>query len=269
MLRSMRRRAAWPLVFALALLSQFAAPGYVAARRVRPLFEPTDLEIEQPGVLEADVQLGLIRGEGPLRMVVPDFEVDLGILPNLELDVDGAYALEGPSRGPFTFDHAAPDSLWVAGKLAVYDKQNESAHSAFALGLQLGPKLPVAAAAHGIGGEGLLLICTGYDILHAVWNAGGFIDASPDSRPTRPLGVELGVDLALDLDRDQRFSLNAGVSVVRFLSQDSDQLLTTAGATWSVSQTLDLSLTGLLGWLAGGDRYGILLGVSPKLALFN
>src|SRR5690349_8821618 len=76
-----------------------------ARRGVRPLFEPTDLELEEAGVAELDVQVGTIRSQGPARLVVPDFELDLGLLPNLELDVDGAYAIEGsgPAAGPFAF----------------------------------------------------------------------------------------------------------------------------------------------------------------------
>ena len=266
----MRVRATCSLLFAFGIAGQLAAPGRACARHIRPLFEPTDLEIEQPGVIEADLQFGLMRGEGALRVVVPDFELDVGLLPNLEFDLDGAYAIEARSRGPFSFDHAAPDSLWPAAKLAFYDAHNDADQSAFAFGIQLGPKLPVAAAAHGVGAEGIALLGTSYAIVHAVWNAGGFVDPAPDpSSAQRPCGFEFGVDLDVDLDDDQRFSLNGSVSAVHFLSQDPDQLLTAAGVTWSISDTLDVSLTGLLGVLAGGDRYGILLGVSPKFALFD
>jgi hypothetical protein len=266
----MRVGAACSLSFVFGIAGQLAAPGHACARHVRPLFEPTDLEIEQPGVIEGDLQFGLVRGDGALRVVVPDFELDVGILPNLEFDLDGAYAIESRSRGPFSFDHAAPDSLWPAAKLGFYDAQNEVEQSAFAFGVQLGPKLPVAAAAHGVGAEGLALLGTSYAGVHAVWNAGGFADPAPDaSSSQRPHGLEFGVDLNVDLDADQRFSLNGSVSLVHFLSSDPDQLLMAAGVTWSISEMLDVSLTGLLGVLAGGDRYGILLGVSPKFALFD
>ncbi|HEX7480001.1 MAG TPA: hypothetical protein VF331_19545 [Polyangiales bacterium] len=251
------------------LLLMAARPSPAAARRVRPLFEPTDLELEDPGVLEADLQFGAIRGSGPARVVVPDFEVDLGLTRNLELDIDGAYAVEGPSRGPFAFDHAAPDSLWVAAKLGLYDTRDPAAQTAFAFGVQAGPKLPVAPRSHGVGAESLLLFGTAAHRTHLVWNAGGFIDAAPDSAANRPAGVELGVDLDLDLDASDRFSLAASVSGVHFVSPDSDQLLTTAGIVWSPSAWVDLSLLSLVGWLAGNDRYGILLGVSPKFRLFH
>src|SRR5438552_2278800 len=101
------------LVVAVGFLVSSAVSGAAQARRgVRPLFEPTDLELEDPGVSEVDLQVGVIRGQGPWRLVVPDFEIDLGILRNLELDVDGAYALEAPGPGSFKFENAAPDNLW-------------------------------------------------------------------------------------------------------------------------------------------------------------
>ncbi|HEX4355266.1 MAG TPA: hypothetical protein VHZ95_20185, partial [Polyangiales bacterium] len=238
----------------------FSTASRVHARHIRPLFEPTDLEIDQPGVIDLDLQIGMARSEDDAwRIVVPDFEVDLGLLPNVELDVDGAYAIEGSRHGLFSFDHPAPDTLWVSGKIGFYDVKNDPDQRAFAFGMQLGPKLPVAPIAHGVGIEGVFLAATNYKIAHAVWNAGGFVDSAADRGPSRPTGIE--VDLDLDLDADQAFSLDASVSGVHFLSSDADQILTSAGVTWSVSDALDLSLCALVGWLAGGDRYGALLGV--------
>ena len=40
---------------------------------------------------------------------------------DVELDIDGAYAIEGPDEGPFRLDHPAPDNLWLAAKLGLYD----------------------------------------------------------------------------------------------------------------------------------------------------
>jgi hypothetical protein len=259
----------WWIMFALALAGPFAVPERACARHVRPLFEPTDLEIEQPGVIQGDLQFGVVRGEGLARIVVPDFEVDVGILPNLELDVDGAYAIERGTRGPFSFDHAAPDSLWTAAKVGLYDRQNEAAATALAFGVQLGPKWPIAAAAHGVGVEGLALVATSYTIVHAVWNLGGFVECAPVPHAERPRGLEFGLDLAVDLDDDQRFSLTSEFSLVHFLSLDADQFATSVGVSWSITDTLDVSVVGLVGLLAGGDRYGVLLGVAPKFALFD
>ena len=63
---------------------------------IRRLFEPTDLEVEDPGVAEVDLQLGPIRGPNSWRLVVPDFEVDLGLTREVELEVDGAVLADKP-----------------------------------------------------------------------------------------------------------------------------------------------------------------------------
>lgn len=248
------------IVFA-ALISH---PKDASARAIRPLFEPTDLELEEPGMTEIDLQIGAVRSQGPWRAVLPDFELDVGFLPWLEVDLDGAYAIEGPTSGPFSFDHSAPDSLWPSVKVGVYDDHDGATGRAGAFGFQVGPKLPVAAGAHGIGAESLLLFGYVLHHLHLVLNAGGFVDPAPDAMSGRPIGIELGLDLDLDLDDIDRFSLTGEVSGVAFTSSDPSQLLATAGLTWSVTKSLDLSVVGLWGFLAGSDRYGVLLGVSPK-----
>jgi len=55
---------------------------------------------------------------------------------------------------------------------------------------------------------------------------------------------------------------------VRYYSPDTDQLTTTIGITFSPTETLDFSLIGLRGWLSGGDRWGVLFGISPKVTLW-
>jgi len=237
------------------------------ARTLRPLFEPTDLEMEPTGMLDVDLQVGAIRGAGPWRVVLPDFELDVGLLPTLEFDIDGAYAVEGPSSGPFSFDHAAPESLWPSFKVGLFDRHDETTGRAWALGAQLGPKLPVARAAHGVGVETLLLVGSAAGALHTVLNLGGFADPAPDAATGRPFGLEAGLDVEVDLD--QRCSLTAELSGVHFGSSDPDQVLATAGLKGSFGELLDLSLVGLWGFLAGGDRYGLLLGISPKFRLFG
>src|SRR5207237_2029682 len=143
-------------------------------RGVRPRVEATDLELEKTGTLDIDVQTGVIRSRGPARVVIPDFELDFGILPNLELDIDGAYALEGPATGPFSFDHAAPDSLWIAAKIGLWDSRDEATDTAWAAGVQLGPKLPVGNGQSGMGAEALLLLGRVIHHAHFILNMGGF-----------------------------------------------------------------------------------------------
>jgi hypothetical protein len=105
--------------------------------------------------------------------------------------------------------------------------------------------------------------------LTAVMNLGGFIDPAPDATSGRQIGFEVGLDLRFKLDSRDRFGLTGEVGGTHFFSPDPDQLQVTLGFVWSVRPTLDLSLTGLVGSLSGGDRYGLLLGVSPKVRLFK
>jgi hypothetical protein len=250
------------------LAGGLGAPRGAEARAIRPLFEPTDLEMEETGVVEVDVQVGGIRSQGPWRIVVPDFEVDVGLLRWLEFDLDGAYAIEGPSTGPFRFDHAAPDSLWPSLKLGLFDVHDDDTDRAWALGAQIGPKIPTAPAAHGLGVEGLVLAGITLGRVHAALNLGAFADPAPDAGSGRPVGIEAGLDLEIELGQSKRYSIIGEFSGVGFLSDDPDQLLATAGLKWSALPSLDLTVIGLLGFLDGSDRYGVLLGVSPKFHLF-
>ena len=131
------------------------------------------------------------------------------------------------------------------------------------------PSFQVAAGAHGLGVESLLLTGGMLGPLTAVLNLGGFIDPAPSATSGRPIGLEAGLDLRFRLDGRNRFGLTGELAGTHFLSPDPDQLQATLGFVWSVRPTLDLSLTGLIGSLSGGDRYGLLLGVSPKLRLFK
>jgi hypothetical protein len=243
--------------------------GRDAAARRRPLFEPTDLEMESPGTLELDVQFGALRGELPWRVTVPDFEVDLGLLPGVEIDIDGAYAIEGPDDGAPSFDRSGPDDLWVAAKLGLYDDADDGADASWAVGLQLGPKLPIARDAHGMGYEGLVLVGRrwGRDS-HLVLNLGGLVDPGAAIGSQRPAGIEGGIDFGLALP-DSPISLSGELAGVGFFSPDADQLHATAGVTWATTSALDVSLVALVGFLRGGDRAGVLLGVSPKFALWR
>jgi hypothetical protein len=266
-MRPMARRHRGPALAVTALLA--ALPGRAMARTTRPLFEPTDLELEEAGVAEMDLQVGAIRGPGPWRVVLPDFELDVGILPWLEIDLDGAYAIEGPATGPFSFDHAAPDSLWPCVKLGLFDSHDPTKNRSMAFGVQVGPKIPTAPGAHGVGMEGLALLGVMVRRLQTVVNAGAFADPAPSADEGRPVGIELGVDLGLGLDAAEHFSLTSELAGVWFASHDPRQLLATSGLTWSVTDNLDLSLSALVGIFAGSDRYGVLVGMSPKMRLFG
>jgi hypothetical protein len=241
----------------LGVLGAWPAAAW-AQRRVRPIFEPTDLELEDSGTVEVDLQMGFVRGSEAGRLVIPDVELDLGINRALELDLDGAYAIEGPSSGPFGLDHAAPDSLWLSLKtgLEVWD---------VGLGLQLGPKFPTAKGSHGVGGEALVLVGKRLGRMQLALNGGAFID--PDPGGGRPRGLEGGLDAELELTK--RWSLTAELGGVHFFSGDPAQLVGTAGVTLAATEHLDISLVGLYGLMGDGDRYGLLLGLSPKFRLWG
>lgn len=251
------------------LLAGLACPCTPARAAVRPRFEPTDLEWEDTGIVELDVQVGPVRSPGPWRLVVPDFELDLGVLSWLELDVDGAYAIEGPANGPFSLDHALPDALWPSVKIGIYGAHDDVGQRGAAIGIQIGPKLPIATSSHGPGVESLAVAGRMIGRLTLALNLGAFIDPAPDAVSGRPKGVELGFDLQYDLGGQNRYGMTGEIAGTHFFSQDPDQLQATLGFVWSVRSYLDLSLTGLVGTLSGGDRYGILLGASPKVRLFR
>jgi hypothetical protein len=255
--------------FAFMALASVLLPRDARARR-RPLFEPTDLEMEDAGKLEVDLQFGVVRGEGPWRAAVPDAELDVGLAPGVELDIDGAYAIEGADDGPLAFDHAGPSDLWVCAKLGLYDDDDDEAPgSGWAIGGQIGPKLPTGRESHGVGYEGLFLVGRrwGGDS-HLVLNVGGLVDPGAAVGSGRPVGVEGGVDVSVDL-HGTHFSLSGELAGMRFFSADAHQLHATAGVTWATTEALDVSLVGLVGFLRGGDRGGVLLGVSPKFALWK
>jgi hypothetical protein len=238
------------------------------ARPVRRLFEPTDLEWEKPGTAELDLQLGMIRGPDAFRLVVPDCELDVGITKQIEIDVDGAFAFEGPDGGSFRYDHIAPDNLWVALKAGLLSFEDRRRSRVFSAGLQLGPKLPVARQAVGVGLEGLVLAGFGFEHTHVILNLGALVDPAVGSA-SRPVGYEGGVDFDQDLDGAGQWSFTGEVGSVHFFSPDADQLHTTAGIAWSPADSVTFSAIALAGLLRGSDRYGVLLGVSPKLQLFR
>ena len=237
------------------------------ALRAGPLFEPTDLEMEKTGWLDVDLQVGPTRAE-TWRMVIPDLEVDLGLWPTVELDLDAAYAVEANDPNRFTLDHPAPDNVWIAAKLGLGDWRAEGSTHAWGAGLQLGPKVPVARDAHGAGYEALFLLGYTWGENHIVLNLGGRVDPGAQPGGKRPVAAEGGLDL--DLESGLRdVSVIGEIGTVLYFSPDPDELHMTAGLKWSPSENLDLSVVGLVGFLPGGDQLGLLLGASPKFQLWR
>ena len=251
-----------------ALVVFFAACFAQAKTGTRPLFEPTDLELEDPGWLGFDFQTGTIRGRDPWRVVVSDFEFNAGVLPNLELDIDASYALEGSNRSPFSQPHAVTDALWTSVKWGVKDWHEDTLGRSWALGMQAGPKLPIARGSRGVGIEGLVLLGLLAHKTHFVLNAGFLNDPRSSASGSRPFGLECGLDIRAPFDQADTVAFIGELAGVHFFSSDPHQLSTTAGLSYSPYQYLDLSIVGLAGWLNGSDRYGLLLGVTPKFQWF-
>jgi len=126
--------AASSLVLALTCLTR-------PADAKRRHFEPDDLELENVGTLDLDLQGGPLYGTSDSRnhVLLPDFEVALGVTPDVEVDVSGAFTLDRMNGRR----HVSGDALWVATKLGLFDtRDDDSASDDWAFGIELGPRFP-------------------------------------------------------------------------------------------------------------------------------
>jgi hypothetical protein len=226
------------------------------------------MELEEPGVMEADLQVGWVKGPTAGRVVVPDVEVDLGLDRNVELDLDWTYAIEGPDGRAFSFDHAAPDNLWIASKVGLFDYRCPECRSSWAIGMQLGPKAPMARGVRGVGFEGILIINRRVRRTQIALNLGGLIDPGGQVATDRPRGLEAGLDLTVDLDDQGKLSLVGELGAVHYDPEHSDQLHATFGWQWQATEKAQLSVVGLKGLGADDDQWGILLGLAYKATVF-
>jgi hypothetical protein len=239
--------------------------GVASAQHVRRRFDPDDLEFEPVRMVHADLGVGVVRGETAGRWLSPDFDIDVGLAPNVELGVDGAWAIEGTETRLFAFDHRAPDNLWLSSKVGLWDVHDETTKTGWAFGAQLGPRVAIAPGFHGAGFQALLLFGRSIRRLHLVLNVGGLLEPQREEQ-VRPSAVLTGLDVVLDLDDVGKWSLTADVSGVFFFSPDRNQLVSTAGVVCGVATWLDVGVMALAGFLGGGDQYGAIGTVSPKIA---
>jgi hypothetical protein len=249
-----------------ALASTLALSAFARADHVHQ-FEPTDLDLQPPGMLQLDLQGGVVHGSSAWRAIVPDFEVNLGLSSRVELDVDGAVGLESVDGKAFALKRVVADDLWISSKVGFFSHHDDGEKRSWAFGLQLGPKVPVAEGARGAGFEALALVGHNVRRVHLVFSAGGLVDPGAEVSSGRPVGVEAGADLNLDLNEDDTFSLLGELGGIAYLSDDPGQLAASIGIQWSPSELLDLSLVAVVG-AGGADRYGLMLGVSPKVRLW-
>ena len=223
--------------------------------------------MDEPGSLGIDEQVGAIRSQGPWRLVMSYFELTLGVLKNVELSIDSAYAVEGPDRGPYRFDHAAPDITWASARIGLIDSVDDDDASTWAFGVRFGHKLPTIRGARGVGAEGLMLLERSVGRTTLTLNAGGLVDPAPAAGEERPRGGEASIGVSEDVDAQGRFALGAELSGVRFASADHDQLLVSGSFTFTPRSGFELSVTNLVGLLSGSDRYGLLFGASFSVPL--
>jgi hypothetical protein len=242
-----------------------AITSSTSAAPKRRIFEPDDLELEDAGTLDIDLQVGPLRGdsEGKNRVILPDFELGLGLLRNVQLEVDGTFSVDefdGARR------HFTGDPLWIATKLGLFDEKDDYGNT-WAIGMELGPRIPILDAG-GIGYGAVGLFGFSRRQLHLAMNTGVLIDPGDTIRSEHPSSVVLGLDLDAELDSRKKWSLQSELGAAYYVSSDPHELSFTLGATYAVTPKLDVSATGLLGFLPNTDRAGILLGVSPQVELW-
>jgi hypothetical protein len=64
--------------------------------------------------------------------------------------------------------------------------------------------------------------------------------------------------------------VTAELSGVKFLSSDPDQLLATAGVGRTPNPPYtQINIVGLVGFLEGSDKYGVLLGITQKIGIWG
>ena len=250
----------------LALLAAMLTTSGSASAAVRRLhFEPDDLDLEQPGILDFDFQAGPLHGDsaGKNRLLLPDFEIGLGLTRNVELDVSGSFSIDETRGKPHQL---TADPLWVGTKLGLFDEVDERGNS-WALGVELGPRFPVIDAG-GVGFGVLGLLGFTHRRLTVVLNAGTLIDPGATRSAQHPTGLVVGLDFNQDLDAKSIWSLQSELGTAYYLTSDPHELSFTFGATYSITPRLDVSLTALGGVLPNTDHAGLMLGVSPELDLW-
>jgi hypothetical protein len=248
------------------LCALLLASSAARAQRARHRFEPTDLRLVDQGTSEIDVQAGVVTGDELSRVYAPDFEASLGISSHAEIEVDGAFGLDD-----YKTPHFADNTL-IALRVAVLDLRDAAASSGgWSAGFQGGPRLPSLPGARGLGFEALAIAGRSAGRVHIFAQGGTLIDsAMPDDagRLVRPVGLEGGLDLDLDLDDVETWSLKAELGGVKFLSPDRSQLHATVGPSLWVTSTLEASAVAVVGILPGGDRLGLLLGAAAHFRAF-
>ena len=222
---------------------------------------------EEPGDLELDFQFGpQLRPDGN-RLYLPDFELDFGLRDDLEIDLDGAFAEEGfagtsSASGSRSF---AADPLWTSVKIGLVDIARTDTRR-FALGAQLGPRLPIGKGVAGIGYEALVLAGSTSSEMHLVVQGGFVIDPGATQGAGRPTGFVGGVDVSRALGK--RFTVAAEVGTSLYTSRDPHELNVSLGSVFTSSEHSSFSVVALGSLLERTRALSLLVGFAPKISFF-
>lgn len=263
MVREIEGASRW-VASALVLLALFGASREASALPPRPRFEPTDLLFEDPGDLELDVQLGPQLRSDKNRLYLPDFELDFGLRDDLEIDLDGAFAVDGFDLASGSRSFAA-DPLWTSVKIGLVDIARTDTRR-FALGAQLGPRLPVGEGVAGIGYEALVLAGYTSSDLHLVLQGGFVVDPGETQGSGRPSGFVGGVDVSQAMGR--RFTLTAELGTSLYTSRDPNELDVSLGSVFTSSEHSSFSVVVLGSVLERTRALSLLVGFAPKVSFF-
>ena len=192
------------------MAAAIAVPAGVSARP-RPRFEPTDLEWEETGVFEVDLEVGAIREPGTVALRwSPTSSSTSASSPTSSW----ASTARTPSRarrsGAFSFDHARRRQPVAVGEDRASTTITTSRRSARARSAcSSAPGCPSPRGAHGLGGEALVVSAArrrGADRRPQPRRASSSRRQDAISRTAR-WACEAGVDLELQLDSADRFQL--------------------------------------------------------------
>ncbi len=238
-----------PLLFALLL---FAVPAEAKHRGFR--YFPQDLDMEAPGTGELSLRSGFTRHGAP-ALAAPDLEIDLGLLRRLELGVDGQWGVNNAGD-----DWAATDQMWLSFKHLLYDERLGS--TAFALGVQHGPRVAATPTSKGLGYEALAMVGVRREAWQALVSLGCGLDPHDTALGLRPWVVMGSVDL--DWSLSDTWSLEA--QLLDAQGPGAPGWVESAGVAWQTGSR-QLRMGGTTGYAGSQWAPGLYVGFSQKLDL--
>jgi hypothetical protein len=221
--------------------------------------------------MEIDCLIGPVRHEGEPRINLPDCEISLGIVKNVEVAYVGLLAFERPEGGGSLFGAHVWENGWLSVEVGLLRVQAPKTKSHWSLGVRAGPMLPLIDGSHGPGFAALGLVgrTIGGDFFESTrftFGIGGLVDSAMAGSDRPVAAIALG-----DVEADMKFhdlELVGSLEVKAFASSDPSELTILGGVTWA-PDGFEVSILGVAGALEGGDRYGVLLRFDPKITLWK